>query len=1106
MKRKLLEAFYMVSKYVLYGFIIVMLCMNILFASDGKAQKYKSAKEVYISLDIQGTTPSILTILNSIEDKTDFVFLYDVKDIKGSISTAVPNRTMSVADILLIVAKNASLRFRQVNNDIDVKRVPVRAKAEDIQVTLDMTITGKVTDENGQGLPGASVLVKGTALGTVSDLEGNYTLEVPDDATTLVFSYVGYLTEEVEIGGRSVIDHRFTLDITSLSEVIVVGYGTQKKSDVTGSVASVEDYRLENVPNTNFVQALQGSVSGVYISNNSAGAEQSDVNIRIRGQNSIAANNEPLIVLDGVPFSGNISQINQNDIESIEVLKDVSSSAIYGTRGANGVILITTKKGSLGTPVITYSGYVGVQSATNIPEVYSGQEFYDFKLERLGAQDDPGSVMTPSEIESFEAGRFTDWADLSTRTSIQQEHSISISSGTEKTKFYLSGTYLDVEGIALGDEFQRYNLRLNLDQKITDWLGVGANTRLGYIDRSGVAVNFGEAFFMNPLTTPFEEDGSLTVYPWEEDEFFQNPLANSIYDNEDEEYTIFSNLYLDLDLPFVPGLSYRLNTGFEYSNRDRNTYRGSGTKIGLEANGGVGLSTNRQDRNRNYLIENIINYNKTFGKHNLDITGLYSSQSTDLQRFQLDAEGFPTDRLTFYQAELAALTTPSNVYRKSTILSQMGRINYGYDGKYLITLTARRDGFSGFGANEKYAFFPSLALGWNIAQEDFFGASRAVSNLKLRLSYGRIGNQAIRPFQTLARLDLQSYLGGNDGRVLAPGFIPATLGDDNLGWETTTSSNIGVDYGFFGGRVQGSVDYYTSTTEDLLLRRTISSVQGITSILQNIGETKNHGLEILLSGAVIDRGDFKWSADLNFSFNRNEIVDLYGDGQDDIANRWFIGEPINVNYGLAFDGIWQERDSSMAALYNAIPGDVRIKDVNGDTLITADDDREIFGNLQPDFIAGLGSTFSYKNFSLNFFLYTEQGVERPNALLGTEVFLDGVRTNGVRRDWWTPENPINSYPRNDQNSNPREVVFVEDASFIRMRDVTLSYTLPESLLQNIGLKDVRVYSTVRNLFTITDWTGTDPEWTGTDTNSGFDRQFSIPLNRTFIFGINATLK
>ncbi len=324
--------------------------MNILFASDGKAQKYKSAKEVYISLDIQGTTPSILTILNSIEDKTDFVFLYDVKDIKGSISTAVPNRTMSVADILLIVAKNASLRFRQVNNDIDVKRVPVRAKAEDIQVTLDMTITGKVTDENGQGLPGASVLVKGTALGTVSDLEGNYTLEVPDDATTLVFSYVGYLTEEVEIGGRTVIDHRFTLDITSLSEVIVVGYGTQKKSDVTGSVASVEDYRLENVPNTNFVQALQGSVSGVYISNNSAGAEQSDVNIRIRGQNSIAANNEPLIVLDGVPFSGNISQINQNDIESIEVLKDVSSSAIYGTRGANGVILITTKKGSLGTP------------------------------------------------------------------------------------------------------------------------------------------------------------------------------------------------------------------------------------------------------------------------------------------------------------------------------------------------------------------------------------------------------------------------------------------------------------------------------------------------------------------------------------------------------------------------------------------------------------------------------------------------------------------------------------------------------------------------------------------------------------------------------------
>ncbi|TRX58418.1 TonB-dependent receptor [Fulvivirga sp. M361] len=1104
MKRKLLESFYMVSKYTLYGFTIVTLCINLLIAKDGKAQKYKSAREVYISLNLE--KPDVLTVLNSIESKTDFVFLYDVKDMERNVRMEIPNQTMSVAEVLQIVSKNTPLRFRQVNNNIDIRKVKSIQKDTEPEMIVTQTINGTIVDENGEGLPGASVIVKGTSIGTVSDLNGSYTLEVPDDATTLIFSYVGYLTEEVPIAGKSVIDHQLTLDITSLNEVIVVGYGTQRKSDVTGSVASVEDYRLENVPNTNFTQALQGSVSGVYISNNSAGAEQGDVNIRIRGQNSIAANNEPLIVLDGVPFSGNISQINQNDIESIEVLKDVSSSAIYGTRGANGVILITTKKGAYGSgPTITYSGYVGVQSATNVPDVLTGQEFYDFKLDRLDAEDNPASVLTESEIENFEAGRFTDWIDLSTRTSIQQEHSVSISSGTEKTKFYVSGTYLDVEGIAKGDEFKRYNLRLNLEQSITDWLALGTNSRLGYIDRGGVAVNFNEAFFMNPLTTPFEEDGSLTVYPWPEDEFFSNPLANSVFTNEDEEYTVFSNIYLDLSFPFIPGLSYKLNTGFEYSNRDRNTYRGSNTKVGFEASGGVGTSTNRQDRNRNYLVENIITYKKSFGKHNLDFTGLYSSQSTDEQRFQLDAEGFPNDRLTFYQAELASLITPSNLYRKSTLVSQMGRINYGYDSKYLITVTARRDGFSGFGASEKYAFFPSVALGWNIAEESFLSNSSQVSSLKLRLSHGKIGNQAIRPFQTLARLSPQSYLGGDDGGSLAAGFIPSSLGDDGLGWETTTSSNIGVDYGFFGGRLQGSIDYYISDTEDLLLRRTISSVQGITNILQNIGETKNKGLEILLSGTIIDHDDFQWSADLNFSFNRNEIVDLYGDGQDDIANRWFIGQPINVNYGLGFDGIWQERDSTSAALYGAVPGDVRIKDVNGDTLITADDDREIFGNLQPDFIAGLGSTISYKNFSLNFFLYTEQGVERPNSLLGTEVFLDGVRTSGVKRDWWTPENPINSYPRNNEDSNTRNIAFVEDASFIRMRDVTLSYNFPESWLENLGLKNVRVYSTVRNLFTITDWTGTDPEWRGT-TTSGFDRQFSIPLNRTFIFGINATLK
>ncbi len=1102
MKKQLFRSQCITSKHIFNILTLTLLCINLLIANNGKAQKYKNANEVFISIEAGKFT--VKKVLKSIEDKTDFVFLYDANDIDDNVSLDIPGKSLSVAGILQIISENTPLRFRQVNNNIDVRRV--KNPQESTSVSQQRTITGTITDENGQPLPGANILVKGTAIGAVTDFDGNYSIQAPDTATILVFSYVGYLTKEETIAGRSIINHEFTPDASTLDAVVVVGYGTQRKKDITGSVSTVEDYRLENVPNTNFSQALQGSVSGLYITNNSAGAEQSDVSIRIRGQNSIEANNEPLIILDGVPFSGNLSQINPNDIESIDVLKDVSSAAIYGSRGANGVILITTKKGKNGVTTISYNTYVGFQQPTNVPDLMNGQEYYDFKLERLGGDpNDPSAIFSPTELTNFNAANFTDWIDVSTRTSIQQEHQLSVTSGTENTKVYVSGTFIDVQGIALGDQFQRYNLQMNLDQKIGEHLKIGTNTRLNYIDRSGVAVDLTGSFFLNPLTNPFEEDGSIAVYPWPEDQFFGNPLGNSLIENEDEEYSIFSNIYVDVDLPFIPGLSYRFNTGIEYSNRDINTYVGRDNKTGLEASG---ISTNRQNRTRSFLIENILNYKTSFGLHNIDVTALYSSQVEDFQRLELEARDFPSDVLTFYQAELANRLTPSNVFRESTLLSQMGRINYGYDSKYLLTLTARRDGYSGFGANDKYGFFPSAAIAWNIAREGFLSNSEVISNLKLRASYGQIGNQAVRPFRTLAQFGVQNYLGGGEGNVLAPGFIPETLGDPSLGWETTTSANFAVDYGFFDGRIRGSVEYYLSKTEDLLLNRRISSVQGITNILQNVGETKNWGLEVLLSANIIQKDNFQWSADLNFSLNRNEVVNIFGvDDRDDIGSGLFIGEPINVNYGFVFDGIWQEDEADEALIYNAVPGDVRVKDVNEDGVISRDDDREIFGNRQPDFIAGLGSTFTYKNWSLNFFIYTEQGVERPNLLLDSDetIFLIGARRNGVQRQWWTPENNIDTYPRNSENSNPFSVKFLEDASFIRMRDVTLSYTFPADALKSFGLNNFRLYGTVRNLFTITDWTGTDPEFQGTDPNNEVNRQFGIPLNRTFIFGINVTL-
>lgn len=1071
---------------------------NLTYATMATNQKNKSIRDVYVSLNLR--TENIETIIKSVEAKTDFIFVYDKKDLENDVVLEIPKKPIPVLNVLETISNSTSLRFLQRNNNIIVRLEKTEVSPEPV---VEKTITGVLTDENGQLLPGGTVQAKGAKIGVVSDFDGNYSITVPDNVDTLIFSYVGYVTQEILISDKSVINFQFTLDTSVLDEVVVIGYGTQKKSDITGSVGSVESYRLEDVPNNNFTQALQGSVSGVYIKNNTASAEQADVEIRIRGQNSITANNQPLIVLDGAPFGGGISQINPDDIASIEVLKDVSSSAIYGTRGANGVILITTKKGTIGKPTVTYSTYVGFQNPINVPNLMNGREFADFKLTRNGSPDDPADALSDTELNNLNAGRDTDWVDLTTRNAVRSQHAISISSGSENTNIYFSGTFLDVKGIARGDNFSRYNLQLNVTQKVNDWFSLGSNTRIGYSDRAGVRVSLGQAFRMNPLTDPLDEEGNITIYPWPEDEFFGNPLANTLYDNEDDEYTIFSNIFADFDLGFIPGLSFRLNSNFEYTGRTVNTYRGRNTKLGFEADG---ILLNRQQKSRNYLLENILMYKKSIGKHDFDLTALYSTQTEDFQRFDYTGRGFANDILTYYQAAGTTDISPTNQFRESTLLSQMGRLQYGYDNKYRVTLTARRDGFSGFGANNKYAFFPSVGAAWTISQENFLKNSSILNNLKLRLSHGKIGNQAIDPFQTLSGFATQNYLGGNNGSSLAPGYFPRTLGDPSLGWETTVSSNIGLDFGFFKNRLRGSVEYYISNTEDLLLNRRISLVQGIPTILQNVGAVENNGFELLLSGDIIAKKDFRWSTDFNFSFNRNEITELAGDGVDDVANRRFIGQPIDVNFGLAFDGIWQENELDEAAVYGAVPGDVKILDLNpedGDGI--TEDDRIIQGSLQPDFIAGLGSTFTYKDFSLNLFFYTEQGIERPNRLLDSDdpAFLVD-RNNGINRTFWTPENPINTYPSNSRTSNPRGVLFYEDASFIRLRDITLSYNLPKKVLTTVGLKDFRVYTTVRNLLTITDWSGTDPEF-GTNPGEALQDQFGVPLERSIVLGFNLSL-
>ena len=963
------------------------------------------------------------------------------------------------------------------------------------QASAQSVIRGRVTDAaTGRPLPDAQVAIVGTGFGARAGNDGAYTITgVPAGTHVARATRVGYAQEErsVTVAAGQSQSADFTLDAEAvlLEGVVAVGYGTQRRSDVTGSVASVSAARLEQTPNTSVEQALQAAVPGVTVQTASAGAEQNN-NIMIRGQNSIRASTAPLVVVDGIPYNGPLSEINPNDVASIDILKDASSAAIYGARGSNGVILVTTKRGNEGKPRFGYQGHAGFQEAVNIPRLMNGVEWARWRCQlRNAGQDCAQRVYTQTEIQGLAEGRSTDWLALALRKGFQHQHDLSFSGGAGGTRYYIAGSMLDVEGIARNDRFQRATLRVNLSQEVTSWLDMGTSTQLSNVDRSGVPASFSGAFNISPLTVPYDADGNLTIRPWAEDPFFSNPLQGLLVVDDNLTRRVISNNHLEIRLPFLSGLSYRLNGGVDFAAQDEGQYYGRNTSDGVEVNGRAIV---RNSTFLDWTLENILRFSRDFGSHNLDVTGLYSVQASDQQRESLDARGFPNDVLTYYQPNVATLVQPSSTVTEWQLHSQMGRLNYGYDDRYLLTLTARRDGYSGFGQNHKYGVFPSVALAWNVSNEAFWPFGESVNSLKLRASYGQNGNQAITPYQTLARLREVSYL---DGESTAPGFIPSSLANPNLRWETTTSANFGVDFGLFGERLRGTLDAYSSRTHDLLLDRLVSPVHGITRITENIGQVRNRGVELALSTVNLETTNFTWSTDLNVSANRNEIAALYGDGRDDVANRWFIGQPIDVNFGYIIDGIWQLTDDIRgSAQPTARPGEVKIRDLDGDGKITPAD-RGFIGDRDPSYIGGLTNTLRYGAVSLDFFLQSVQGVTSVNGLLAQGRNLFEGRGNTLVLPYWTPENPTNSTPANRFDANPLAAEFYEDASFVRLKDLTLSLEVPGGLTGRVGAERLRLYVNGRNLWTSTEWRGLDPE---------LGNQTAIPLQRVLTAGVNAS--
>ncbi|MBC6611134.1 TonB-dependent receptor [Hymenobacter sp. BT507] len=976
---------------------------------------------------------------------------------------------------------------------------PVRPTTEAV-APVDQTITGRVTDDQGQPLPGATVVVKGTTIGTGTDADGRFSLVVPtaNQGGTLLISSIGFTSQEFPLGSRTTFDVRMVTDTKALEEVVVVGYGTQKRSDVTGSVVSVPQDRLEKIPVSNVAQALAGSVAGVNIVTSSAvpGAQP---NIQIRGVRSITASTSPYIVVDGLPFPGNLNDINTNDIASIEVLKDASSTAIYGTRGSNGVILITTRRGKTGKPEIRYNGYAGpeffIQNLNPLsPEAYA-QKYQDFAVQRGFTPTQP--LPNSAEVVNLQAGRTVDWMKEIKQTGVIQDHNLSISGGTDDVKYFVSGEYFKQRGTLKGFQFQRVSLRTNIDANLTPWLRVGTSSFFSTNNDNGGRADLTLAQVTSPYGNLYNPDGSTyAIYPQLPELLIKNPLLALNTTRESVVNQLTGTGYAEVAPTFAPGLKYRLNA--TYSFRPYRYAYYEGRDFG-NLNGYAQLLN---DERRNYTIENILSYARDFGKHHVDVTALYSSQQNTYFTTTENANGFINDNIGFNGIGGGSLPpTISSYSERRALLSQMGRINYNYDSRYLLTVTARRDGSTVFGANtDKYGVFPSIALGWNIANEAFLQDNSLVSQLKLRFSYGTTGNEAIGPYGTITGLSQLQYAYNG---VTTVGLRPNIIGNADLKWERTSSVNYAVDFGVLKNRVTGSVEYYDAKTNDLLLNRQLPIITGYGSILANVGSVRNQGVDVALATRNIDKSDFGWETNLNFSVVRNRVLQIYGTGGDDIGSNLFIGKALNGIYTYEKEGVWQVGEDPSRQDASAKPGDLKFRDVNGDGKIDSND-RTYQGSTIPEWQGGITNTFRYKGLSLRVFFQTVQGVLRNNGNLNF-VDLGGRINTSQEIGYWTAANMSQDRPGLNYN-NPRGYSYPSDASFTRLKDVTLNYNFPSSLAERLHMGNLSVYLSGRNLYTWTDWVGWDPEQSYTVGNGTGNGGTNYPNVRTVVFGLNIGLR
>lgn len=1129
-------------------FFIVMK-LSILFLMFAFMQV--SAASFAQKVSIKMKNASIDEIFYNLTKQTGQTFIADASLTKKLKPINLNMSNVSLNEVLLRCFEGQKIKI--ILNEAD-KIVVIRAEYERSEPPkAALTITGKITNEKALPIAGVSIRAKNAQAAALSRTDGSYSITVSDPIAILVFSFVGYTTQEVPIGKKTVIDIVLKEQSSGLDEVVVVGYGAVKRGDITGSVSSIKGSEIANVPVVNLSEALQGRVAGLDAT--AIGySPGDDMQVRIRGNRSIKASNAPLLIVDGIPMQS-INDINTSDVQSVDVLKDASASAIYGSRAANGVIIVTTKRGKSGKTSISYTTYYGIQTPTRLLDLMDGAQYAELRREafRNPSQSAPkytstspdytldnyffGNAMgygqtvwesvaqgwsnvdgqwvyNPDQVRSF------DWQKFVMRTGKISNHQLNINGGNEKSTLSFTLSRNTNDGIVLGQDFQRYSMRFNLDHTISKRFKVGTSSFYSNATQNlGAGGLYKLATLMVPLAQPFDADGVPVYQPMKGDVRIStriNPYYSFSNIDENKVNRFALNFYGEASI--LPGLKYRLNLA------DNPSWMRRGNYLSGQSNERVTSGTSRvslsNTRNSSLLMENILNYNKAIDKNNdISFTALYSIQADRTEGQSTVANTLPYDSQIFYNLGTASnIESISSSLIKSQLASYMARVNYAFKDKYLLTVTGRWDGASVLAEGNKWQFFPSAALAWRMEKEQFIKKLTYISQLKLRLGYGVTGNSSIDPYETQGSLDRTPYiLTSSSGETAVYGFEPNVMPNKNLKWETTSQLNLGLDFGFLKNRINGSIDIYNQSTRRLLMDRQIPATNGFTSVIDNIGETRNRGIELTMQTINIAGKGFTWSSNFIYSRNKEEIVKLYNTTGDDIGNGWFIGQPIKTFYDYKVLDIWgnpsipQSEWDRMKADPFTKPGLARTLDVNNNGLRDTGD-RVILGSEVPTWTGSISNNFSYKGFDFSFLLYAKIGQTIASNVydINQRISLNS-RENSLNLNYWSAVNPTGTFPQPYEiqaNPKPETAFRYFKGSFVRLRTITLGYSFPKRLISKAYLSSLKIYATAQNPLLFTKYPGLDPE--GLISSDAINASTGVrnassnynPSPRTFILGLN----